>query len=94
MLGSRYTSGMKKKRRARMHRAEIEFSEALWRKLRHAAVDLDTSASELARRGVHFVLAYVKEHGELPPARAGLARNVARAMGPREPGASPEVEPG
>lgn len=57
----------------------------LWRKLRHAGIDYEISASELARRGVRLALAYIGEHGVLPPARAGLVKRLARSMAPGEP---------
>jgi len=42
---------------------------ALWKRLRIAGIEPNTSASELMRRGARLALHHLEEHGELPPAR-------------------------
>jgi hypothetical protein len=52
------------------HIAEVRMSTALWKRLRHTAIEHDTNASELMRRGARWAVAYLQEHGEMPPERA------------------------
>jgi hypothetical protein len=55
------------KRHPGQHRAEVRMPTALWRRLRHAAADTDTTASELMRMGARYLADYVETHNRLPP---------------------------
>ena len=51
------------------HTAEVRLPTALWKRLRIAGIEHETTASELMRRGARWALQYLEDHGELPPAR-------------------------